>query len=235
MKYFIFVISFLALVSFNVDSLAQASPPKTSKPQRPVKQPTQFDRIIDLDNNDQPSQPSSGTEKTNVPRPKSDGLPSSDALVRALENLTTEVKSLVNEVRAGNARQQMQTDILQLSRVDLRIDRYEAEQKTLRDRIATLDAEKQNLDLLMSPQGIEAQVSRMPYSDKNKAIQQVKDNLDARSRAVNFELDRLKVRDDELATILKSFRDYGTETEKHLQALEETAKKLSPSETPKQQ
>ena len=228
MKYLVFTFAFFAFTIFNVDSLAQTK--------RPTKQPTQFDKIIDIENKDQPSP---GTEKpsdaTNVPRPRTDPMTSSDALVRALESLTNEVKSLVNEVRAGNARQQMQTDILQLNRVDLRIDRYESEQKTLRDRIAVIDAEKQNLDLLMSPQGIEAQVSRMPYADKNKAIQQVKESLDARFRAVTVELERLQVRDNELSAILKSFRDYGAETEKHLQGLEEAVKKLVPAQEPRQQ
>ena len=227
MKYLIFTFAFFAFSVINVDGLAQTK--------RPTKQPTQFDKIIDIENKDQPSQPATGTEKRGDVRSRPDAIPSSDALVRALENLTGEVKSLVNEVRAGNARQQMQTDILQLNRVDLRIDRYEAEQKTLRDRIAVLDAEKQNLDLLMSPQGIEAQVSRMPYADKNKAIQQVKESLDARFRAVNVELDRLKAHDNELSAILKSFRDYGAETEKHLQGLEEAVKKLVPAQEPKQQ
>ena len=229
MKYLVFTFAFFAFSVVNIDGLAQTKPP--------TKQPTQFDKIIDIENKDQPSQPA--TEKpidaTNVPRPRTDPMSSSDALVRALESLTNEVKSLVNEVRAGNARQQMQTDILQLNRVDLRIDRYEAEQKTLRDRIAVLDAEKQNLDLLMSPQGIEAQVSRMPYADKNKAIQQVKESLDARFRPVNVQLDRLKAHDSELSAILKGFRDYGAETEKHLQGLEEAVKKLVPNEEPKQQ
>jgi hypothetical protein len=231
MKYLVFTFAFFAFTIFSVDSLAQTK--------RPTKQPTQFDKIIDIENKDQPAQPATGTEKpidaTNVPRPRTDPMTSSDALVRALESLTNEVKSLVNEVRAGNARQQMQTDILQLNRVDLRIDRYESEQKTLRDRIAVIDAEKQNLDLLMSPQGIEAQVSRMPYADKNKAVQQVKESLDARFRAVSVELDRLRVRDNELSAILKSFRDYGAETEKHLQGLEEAVKKLVPNEEPKRQ
>ena len=229
MKYLVFTFAFFVFTIVTADALAQTK--------RPTKQPTQFDKIIDIENKDQPSQPA--TEKpidaTNVPRPRTDPMSSSDALVRALESLTNEVKSLVNEVRAGNARQQMQTDILQLNRVDLRIDRYESEQKTLRDRIAVLDAEKQNLDLLMSPQGIEAQVSRMPYADKNKAIQQVKESLDARFRAVNVELDRLKAHDNELSAILKSFRDYGAETEKHLQGLEEAVKKLVPNSEPKQQ
>ncbi len=226
MKYLVFTFAFFAFAFINIDGWAQTK--------RPTKQPTQFDKIIEIENKDQPAQPA--TEKTvNVPRSRPDAMPSSDALVRALENLTGEVKSLVNEVRAGNARQQMQTDILQLNRVDLRIDRYESEQKMLRDRIAVLDAEKQNLDLLMSPQGIEAQVSRMPYADKNKAIQQVKESLDARFRAVNVELDRLKAHDNELSAILKSFRDYGAETEKHLQGLEEAVKKLVPAEEPKQQ
>ncbi len=228
MKYLVFTFAFFTFAFINIDGLAQTK--------RPTKQPTQFDKIIDIENKEQPSQPAPDKpiDATNVPRPRTDPV-SSDALVRALESLTNEVKSLVNEVRAGNARQQMQTDILQLNRVDLRIDRYEAEQKTLRDRIAVLDAEKQNLDLLMSPQGIEAQVSRMPYADKNKAIQQVKESLDARFRAVNVELDRLKAHDNELSAILKSFRDYGAETEKHLQGLEEAVKKLVPNSEPKQQ
>ena len=202
----------------------QAQPPKQ---QRPTKYPTQFDKIIDTE--EKPAGNQTGEEKTESPQvvpPKTDAL-ASDALVKAVENLTVEVKNLVSEVRANNARQQIQTDILRLTRTDLRIDRYEGELKTVRDRLALLEADYQNLQLLLTPEALEAQVSRMPYANKGDAIRQVKDSHEARLRVVTTEREIAQRREKELADVVKAFRDVGAETEKRLQGIEETLKKLA--------
>ena len=213
--------------------LAQESQqPKTSKPPRPTKHPTQFDKIIDTENNAS-SETKDKSAAASVTIPKTT-LQSSDALVQAVLNLTVEVKNLVNEVRANNSRQQIQTDILRLNRTDLRIDRYESELKTVRDRLAILEGESQNLQLMLTTEGLEAQVSRMPYANKGDAIRQVKDNIEARLRVVTTEKELAQRREAELAGVLKGFREASSETEKRLQAIEESLKKLAPTEAPEQ-
>ena len=199
--------------------------PKTSKQQRPTKHPTQFDKIIDTDEKLTGDQ----SEKTAVPSvipPKTDSL-ASDALVKAVESLTVEVKNLVGEVRATNARQQIQTDILRLTRTDLRIDRYEGELKTVRDRLALLESDYQNLQMLLTSEALEIQVSRMPYANKGDAIRQVKDSHEARLRVVTAEREIVQRREKELSEVVKAFREVGAETEKRLQGIEETLKKLA--------
>ena len=226
-----FFLSTIALM-FCCFVVVMAQQPKPTKQQRPTKHPTQFDKILDSDDK-QPvgSEPNEAgkTEQTATPKTT---LQSSDALVQAVLNLTVEVKNLVNEVRANNSRQQIQTDILRLNRTDLRIDRYESELKTVRDRLAILEGEAQNLQLILTPEGLEAQVSRMPYANKGDAIRQVKDNLEARLRVVTTEKELVQRREAELAGVLKGFREASSETEKRLQAIEDSLKKLAPTEAP---
>lgn len=203
--------------------VAQTPPDKTK---RPTKYPTQFDKIIDTEDK-QPNQPPT-TEKTEPATvPAKPDIQVSDALVLAVQSLTVEVKNLVNEVRATNARQQVQTDILRLSRLDLRLDRYESELKTVRDRLALLETDYQTLQMLLTPESIEAQVSRLPYANKGDAIRQVKDAHEARLRAVTAERDLVKRREAELAAVVSGFREASTETEKRLVAIEEALKKLA--------
>ncbi len=202
----------------------QSQPPKQ---QRPTKYPTQYDKIIDTEAKPTENQPAGEkTEASPVVPPKTDSL-ASEALVKAVESLTVEVKNLVGEVRASNARQQIQTDILRLTRTDLRIDRYEGELKTVRDRLALLEADYQNLQLLLTPEALEVQVSRMPYANKGDAIRQVKESHEARLRVVTAEREIAQRREKELADVVKAFRDVGAETEKRLQGIEETLKKLA--------
>jgi hypothetical protein len=202
-------------------------PPKTTKQQRPTKYPTQFDKILDTE--EKKAGEPAGEPKAETPpvvAPKTDTLVS-EALVKAVESLTVEVKNLVSEVRTTNARQQIQTDILRLTRTDLRVDRYEAELKAVRDRLALLESDYQNLHLLLTPEALEAQVSRMPYANKGDAIRQVKDAHEARLRVVSAEREIVLRREKELADVVKAFRDVGAETEKRLQGIEETLKKLA--------
>ncbi|MFN7928484.1 MAG: hypothetical protein U0Y68_11140 [Blastocatellia bacterium] len=220
---FVLMLNGWALVQAQETSRQQ----KPTKQQRPTKYPTQFDKIIDAD--DKKAGEPTTEEKAATPSvapPKTDAL-ASDALVRAVESLTVEVKNLVGEVRANNARQQVQTDILRLTRTDLRIDRYEGELKTVRDRLALLEADYQNLNLLLTPEALEAQVSRMPYANKGDAIRQVKEAHEARLRVVVAEREIVQRREKELADVVKAFRDVGAETEKRLAGIEETLKKLA--------
>lgn len=225
-----FLLAFVILLSSWMVVRAQETPPqrqpKTTKQQRPTKYPTQYDKIIDT--GEKPAGNQAGETKTDAPVvPAKTDSPASDALVKAVESLTAEVKNLVGEVRASNTRQQIQTDILRLTRTDLRIDRYESELKTVRDRLGLLEADYQNLQMLLTPEALEVQVSRMPYANKGDAIRQVKESHEARLRTVTAEREIVQRREKELADVVKAFRDVGAETEKRLQGFEETLKKLA--------
>lgn len=222
-----FLLSLAFMLSCFVFVVAQTQPPpKPTKQQRPTKHPTQFDKIIGTE--EAPTNQPPTTEKPEpIATPVKTELQASDALVQAVLNLTVEVKNLVSEVRSTNARQQVQTDILRLSRLDLRLDRYESELKTVRDRLALLETDYQNLQSLLTPEGIEAQVSRMPYANKSDAIRQVKETFEARLRTVSAERDLVKRREAELSGIVQGFREASTETEKRVQAIEEALKKLA--------
>ena len=208
-----------------VNAQENTQPPKP-KSQRPTKYPTQFDKIIDTEDKQANQPPTTEKIEPATASVKTEVL-ASDALVQAVQSLTVEVKNLVNEVRATNARQQVQTDILRLSRLDLRLDRYESELKTVRDRLALLEADYQNLQFLLTPEALEAQVSRMPYASKSEAIRQVKENHEARLRNVSAERELVKRREAELAAVVNSFREASNETEKRLAAIEEALKKLA--------
>ena len=220
-----FLLSLVLMLNCFAFVVGQTQPPKTNK-QRPVKHPTQFDKILGTE--ELPANQPTNTDKTEAaPATAKTELQSSDALVQAVLNLTVEVKNLVNEVRSTNTRQQVQTDILRLSRLDLRLDRYESELKTVRDRLALLETDYQNLQALLTPEGIEAQVSRMPYANKSDAVRQVKETFEARLRAVSAERDIVKRREAELSGVVQGFREASTETEKRVQVIEEALKKLA--------
>ena len=223
-----FLLSLVIMVSCFAFVVAQTQPPKTNK-QRPTKHPTQFDKILGTE--EAPANQPNKTDKTELSAanttPNKTELQASDALVQAVLNLTVEVKNLVSEVRSTNARQQVQTDILRLSRLDLRLDRYESELKTVRDRLALLESDYQTLQSLLTPEGIEAQVSRMPYANKSDAIRQVKETLEARLRNVSTERDLVKRREAELSGVVQGFREASAETEKRVQMIEEALRKLA--------
>ena len=90
-----------------------------------------------------------------------------------------------------------------------------------------LESDYQNLHLLLTSEALEVQVSRMPYANKGDAIRQVKEAHEARLRVVSAEREIVLRREKELADVVKAFRDVGAETEKRLQGIEETLKKLA--------
>lgn len=220
-----FLLSLVLMTSCFAFITAQTQPPKPNK-QRPTKHPTQFDKIIETE--ESPANQPANTDKPEpAATPGKTELQASDALVQAVLNLTVEVKNLVSEVRSTNARQQVQTDILRLSRLDLRLDRYESELKTVRDRLGLLETDYQNLQAVLTPEGLEAQVSRMPYANKSDAIRQVKETFEVRLRAVSAEREIVKRREAELSGVVQGFREASTETEKRVQTIEEALKKLA--------
>lgn len=217
------VLSATFLVILLVGTVA-AQPAKTTKTQRPTKYPTQFDKIIDP-NDKTPEQKEKQEASSQPPVQAPDP---NEALIKAVDALTQQVKSLVDEVRAGNSRAQINTEVMRMSRFDLRIDRYEAEMKTVRERLAVLETDYTLLVNSLTPEALEQQVSRMPYASKTEAIARVKETNENRLRVVSTERDLVKRREAELTGILSALREVSTDTEKRLLALEEQLRKSQP-------
>lgn len=196
------------------------------KQTRPTKYPQQLPNIIGDDNaqpapQQQPAEPPGATGMTLSPQ-------QTDALVRAVETLTGEVRGLVQEMRALNSRQQSQLDILRLTRADLRIDQYERELKTTRDRLAQLENDDQQLQLALKPENIEAQMRTLPTLNRDATMKQLRESYEARLRAVTNEKELLQRREAEISGAIKGYREAVGETEKRLQAVEESLRQLTP-------
>src|SRR5215510_15438133 len=113
---------FFTLSLLLLTSLVSAQQP--ARPKRPVKNPPQFPNIIDLENKDQSPRPQAAGEEN---PPRTETPQQSDALVRAVMTLVGEMKSLTQEIKSLNMRNQAQLDTLKLTRLDMRIDSYERE------------------------------------------------------------------------------------------------------------
>lgn len=208
------------LLTFN----ASAQKPK---PKRPVKNQPQYPHIIDTgERPTTPAQTEGGNPPTENAPPLTPEQQQDLLLVKAVVGLTLEVRSLVQEMKALNVRQQAQLDMLRLSRADLRFDQFDRELKAARDRFALLEAEEQNLNYFMTPESLNAQVANIPTFDKSTTIRQLKANHEARLRLVQTEKELTQKRVAELTEIVESFRATGSEAEKRLQAAEEILKQL---------
>jgi len=195
---------------------------------RPVKNPPQFPNIIDTENKT-PAQ----DKPEAAPAVMSVTAQQSELLVRAVESLAGEVRGLVQELRALNVRQQAQLDILRLTRSDFRVDLYERELKATRERITALEADEQNLQLIMKPENLAAQVQRIATFNRDETMRQLKESYDARLRNVTAEKELLQKREAELVVALEGYRVSAGDTEKRLKQAEEVLRQLEapPSST----
>ncbi len=224
MKYLKFSFTVLLLALFLTVNIFAQKP--SSRTKRPAKNPPQYPHILDTgESKPHPAQtegenPSATT--TQPPQMSQQDL----LLIKAVISLTTEVRGLVTEMKALNVRQQAQLDMLRLTRSDLRSDQYERELKTVRDRLAVLDAEEQNLQIYLTPDSLNAQVATIPTFDKSTTLRQLKANHEARLHVVQTEKELLQQRMAELVTVLDSFRASGSDAEKRILAAEEILKKL---------
>jgi len=211
--------SFSLALALTVVAGAQTQQPAKK---RPMKNQPQYPRIIGGDEKDAPQ------EKTE-PAPTAAGTTPqpSEQLVRAVESLAGEVRSLVQEMRALNVRQQAQIDVLRMTRNDLRIDLYDRELKTTRDRLAQLESDEQNLQLLIKPEGLEAQLRSIPTLDRDTTMRQIKAGHEARLRAVQAEKELLQKREAELSNALAGYRASTGDAEKRLQHAEEMLRQLN--------
>jgi chromosome segregation ATPase len=224
-------VSFLALVivaCFSVGASAHQRKP------RPTKYPQQLPQIIG-DENARPdsAQPAPQGNTNNTDAAGLNLTPQqNDSLIRAVEVLSGEVRSLVQEMRALNARQQAQLDILRLTRADLRIDQYERELKATRDRLVQVGNDEQQLQFALKPESLEAQMRTVPTLNRDATMQQIKESYEARLRAVVAEKEMLQRREAEISGALKGYQDAIGDTERRLQAVEDSLKPPGSTEQP---
>jgi hypothetical protein len=199
----------LLLMVFTGFALAQ----QPDKIKRPVKNPPQYPNIIDLENKEQNSQ-----QKTQEP-----GAVEQEAgsLTEAMTSLANEVKTLVQEIRYLNLRQQAQLDILRMTRVDMRIDHYERELRPVRERIAALEVDEQNLLQLMTRDSLIAQTANVGTINREQTMQQFKRNHETRLRYVLAEKERLRKIESDLVASLGIYQNLSKETERKIQVAEE--------------
>jgi hypothetical protein len=224
-------IGFLLGLALSFDALAQ----QPAKVRKPMKNPPQYPHILDLEG--QQSQPAQ-VEQASAPQTAAQAPPGAvtpaDALVQAVQMLAGEVHTLVGEMRALNIRQQAQLELTRLTRLDLRIDYYERELKPVRERIAALEAEEQNLNQAMTREALLAQTASIGTLDRDASMRQLKMQHEYRLRLVQAERERMQQQEAELAKQLNAVRAVSAESEQRAKQTEELLKGNSITPQPEQ-
>jgi len=204
---------------------------QTPRKPRPTKNPQQLPSIIGLPEA-QSGQPAAETGDAGKSDSKTEAAGVSlspqqaEQLVRAVEGLAGEVRGLVQEMRALNVRQQAQLDMLRLTRSDFRVDQYERELKTTRDRLAQLEGDEQQLKLMLKPESLEAQMRTVATLNKDETMRQIRANYEARLNGVLAEKELMQKREAEITGALNGYRAAIGDTEKKLDTVEEALRQL---------
>ncbi|MGH9800203.1 MAG: hypothetical protein ACRD82_07545 [Blastocatellia bacterium] len=220
------LIVFVLIVSANL-ALAQES----SKPKRPVKNPPQYPNIIDLENKDQkPKQPAD----PKADQPETAATIDPDALTKAFTIIAEELKSLSLEVRALNIRQQMEIELMRMSRVEQRIATYENQLRPIRERIAMLEAEEQTLQQMLSRDSLIAQTSGLATLNREATMNQLRYQHEARINAIRLEKERLRGLEASTTDSLEIYQKLSDDIDKKIQQAEEKLRQFEAAkEAPK--
>lgn len=218
MKYRNILLLSLLFLAVSVSTQAQSN-----KPKRPAKSPPQYPNIIDLESKDAPpSQPSAQPANATPTAPAE----KTDPLVQAVSSLAGELKNLSQELKALNVRQQVEIELLRMSRIELRINTYEGELRPIRQRIAALEAEEQSLQQLMTRDGLLAQTANTATINREATMQQIRTQLEVRFRAVQEEKERLRKLEVSQMESLNIYQRLSDETEQKIQQAEEKLRQL---------
>ena len=222
MQYPKFIALVAVLMALVVSGLAQ----QPAKVRKPVKNPPQYPNIIDMEGQSAPGvKPAAPAADAPAAAQTATELTANDALVKVLQSLTGEVRTLVGEFRSMNLRQQAQLELSRLTRIDLRIDHFERELKPIRERIAALEAEDQQLSQLMTRESLYAQTQTIGTIDRDATMKQIRAQHEYRQNLIRNEKDRLKQIETELAKQLALVRTAESETEQRLQQTEAELKR----------
>lgn len=222
--------SFLSLCLLLLCGASLALAQQPTKIKRPVKNPPQYPNIIDVDNKDAASKPAQTANQDSAAQTAPIAQP--DALVQAVNSLVGEMRSLSLELRALNLRQQVELELLRVSRTDLRVDHYERELQPVRTRITALEAEEQNLYQLMTRESLLAQSSTMATVNREQTMAQLRQNYEIRLRAVLAEKERLNKLEGDLNASRSIYQGLTNDAERRMQEAEELLKQLENSRPP---
>lgn len=219
MKYRSFCLLFVMLIAAG-SVLAQES----SKPKRPVKNPPQYPNIIDLENKDQ--KPKQSTEEKPADQQESTTTIDPEALTKAFVIIAEELKSLSQEVKALNIRQQLEIELMRQSRVEQRVAMYENQLRPIRERITSLEAEEQNLQQLMTRDALLAQTANIPTINREATINQLRYQHESRLNAVRAEKERLLGLEASTSQSLEVYVKLSDEIDRKVQQAEEKLRQL---------
>ena len=217
------------LLVFLLLAVCAASASAQERPKRPVKNPPQYPNIIDLDNKDpkagapKPANPASSEAQTGAVQP--------DALTRAFTIIAEELKSLSQEVKALNVRQQLEIEFLRMNRVEQRIATYENSLRPIRERIAALEAEDQTLQQLMTRESLLAQTANIGTFNRDATMAQIRYQHEIRLGQVRAEVERLRGIEASQMQSLEIYQKLSDEIEKKIQQAEDKLRQFE-SKTP---
>ncbi len=195
-----------------------------SKPKRPVKNPPQYPSIIDLENKDQKPKPT--TEQKPADQQDSTTTVDPEALTKAFIIIAEELKSLSQEVKALNIRQQLEIELMRMSRVEQRVAMYENQLRPIRERISALEAEEQTLQQMLTREALVAQTANLPTINREATINQLRYQHETRLNAVRLEKERLRSLEASTSESLGIYQRLSDEIDKKVQQAEEKLRKL---------
>lgn len=219
MKYRNFYLLFFLLILVVASVNAQQS-----KPKRPVKNPPQYPNIIDLDNKNRNPPPADQAQQEN--KQTSEVTINPDALTKAFTIIAEELKSLSQEVKAMNLRQQVQLELLRMSRIEQRIAAYESELRPIRERIAALESEEQTMQQMLSRDSLLAQTANMASINREATMNQLRYQHEIRLQNIRAEKDRLKILEANQTESLNIYQRMSDDIDKKIQQAEEKLRQL---------
>ncbi|MDX2043367.1 MAG: hypothetical protein SF097_19275 [Acidobacteriota bacterium] len=220
------LLSFLLLIVGTASALAQ------EKPKRPVKNPPQYPNIIDLENKDsKPGAPKQTAPASDAQQPATVTV-QPDALTKAFTIIAEELKSLSQEVKALNVRQQLEIEFLRMNRVEQRIATYENSLRPIRERIAALEAEDQTLQQLMTRESLLAQTANIGTFNRDATMAQIRYQHEARLNQVRAEVERLRGLEASQVQSLEIYQKLSDEIEKKIQQAEDKLRQFETSKAP---
>lgn len=202
--------------------VAPVAAQQPAKPKRPVRNPPQYPNIIDLENRDQQEK----AEKAEKAEASEEEKKFREALVNAVGSLAGELRLLSEELRLINLRQQAQFDLMKISRLDSRVEFYERELRSVRERLYALDTEEQRIQQLLTPDSLLAQSTGIATFNRDQAVQQIKAGHEARLRAIQSERERLRASESELISSLSAYQGVAGDAEKRIEAAEEKLRQI---------
>lgn len=128
-----------------------------------------------------------------------------------------------------NIRQQTQLDVTRISGLGVRIDAINGELRTIRDRLATLSIDEQNISQLMTRESLLSQSFNIGTLDRERTMEQLRSQHEAKLRYVQADKERLQRTESDLVAQLQYYQNIQDEAEKRIQAAESLIRRLEES------